>query len=160
MNKKIKQVDTTTGEFAEVQISCHYNTVRRVSDHERYTKPSLTVPDQSFTIAEIIARSERGLPITGVKVAVYDPEDGTPIPDLRKMDLVDVYELKKKLDSIIEKGKRELQQQQQEQQQKETEEYYKKKFSVTHKIEDIQDTADPKTPPKKGGDDRPRNPKP
>lgn len=39
------------------------------------TLPSLTVPDQTLSIREILNRSQRGLPIGGTEIS-YDFEDG------------------------------------------------------------------------------------
>lgn len=51
-------------------------------------KPSMTIPDQSMSVQEIMERYARGLPIAGQKVPLYDGEEGD-FPDLSKMDLAD-----------------------------------------------------------------------
>lgn len=49
--------------------------------------PSMTVPDLSMTVKEIVERSQMGLPPEGERVPIYD--EGDPYPDISRMDLVD-----------------------------------------------------------------------
>lgn len=54
-------------------------------------QPSLTVPDQSMTISEILKRHARGLPIMGGKKMIFEAVenagfDDDRLPDLSKMD--------------------------------------------------------------------------
>lgn len=56
--------------------------------HESSSKPSMTIPDQSLSIRELYDRFQSGLPLQGVKDAVYYGEDDD-FPDLAKMDLAD-----------------------------------------------------------------------
>lgn len=55
-------------------------------------KESQTVPDQTMSVREIMSRYVRGLPISGQRVPVYNGEEY--VPDVRKMDLVDIQEAK------------------------------------------------------------------
>lgn len=57
------------------------------------TLPSLTVPDQSLTLRELLTNYTRGqdLPLSNKTPAFFD--DSTFIPDIKKMDLVDIQEL-------------------------------------------------------------------
>ena len=57
---------------------------------ETITKPSMTIPDQTMSIREILDRYARGLPIEAGKVPIYDGEEYTPDP--RYMDLADRQE--------------------------------------------------------------------
>jgi len=50
-------------------------------------KPSMTVPDQSMSVKEILDRFARGLPIDGRKVPLYEGE--TDMPDIRGLDLAE-----------------------------------------------------------------------
>lgn len=56
--------------------------------------PSMTIPDQTMSVAEILSRYARGLPITGERVPIYngedDPLDGI---DISKMDYAEREEL-------------------------------------------------------------------
>lgn len=52
--------------------------------------PSMTIPDQTMTVQEILARHVRGLPILGQgKVPIYMDEDDDTIYPNQKLDLVD-----------------------------------------------------------------------
>lgn len=55
-------------------------------------EPSQTVPDQSLSIRTIMERYARGLPIDNTKTPIYHGDD--EIPDLRRLDLSEVQELK------------------------------------------------------------------
>ncbi len=58
------------------------------SDGEKNTLPSLTVPDQSLTIRQIMERYARGLPLEGQRVPIYEGEDeDNYLPDPRTLDL-------------------------------------------------------------------------
>jgi hypothetical protein len=63
--------------------------------------PSLTVPDQTMSVKEILERYARGLPLgAGERVPMYDEEDD--LPDPRTLDLVDRQELSEQFKSEIE----------------------------------------------------------
>lgn len=65
---------------------------------------SLTRPDEAMTVKEIMARYTRGLPIVGAKVPIYDGDD-TDLPDIRKLDLSEIQELREKMTAEIEEIK-------------------------------------------------------
>lgn len=54
-------------------------------------EPSMTVPDQSMSVREIMDRFARGLPVSGHKVPVYDGEED--LPDMKKLDLSERAEM-------------------------------------------------------------------
>lgn len=55
-------------------------------------QPSLTVPDQTMSIKEIMNRFAKGLPIEGQKVPVYHGEEDY-LPDYKSLDLTERQEL-------------------------------------------------------------------
>lgn len=69
------------------------------------TKPSLTVPDQSMSVQEILTRYAQGLPLGGQRVPVFlgedDPLQGV---DIRTLDLSEqaevIAEAKNKKESL------------------------------------------------------------
>lgn len=79
-----------------MQIRTPYNLEKHrqpVNDRSS-KKPSMTVPDQSMTVKEILDRHARGLPLDGRKVPMYEGE--TDMPDLKGLDLAErqaLYEL-------------------------------------------------------------------
>lgn len=107
-------------------IKNHYNNEKFVG--EINNKPSLTVPDQAMTIREIINRTNKGLPVTGVRVPMYNETEDGIMPDLRNMDISEIYELKKRIQKTEKELRQKLEKEDLERKQKETEEYYKKKF--------------------------------
>lgn len=58
---------------------------------ESSIQPSMTIPDQSMTIAEILAKFHKGLPFSNMREEVWNGEED--LPDLSIMDLADRQEL-------------------------------------------------------------------
>lgn len=54
--------------------------------------PSMTVPDQSMTIKEIMDKYTRGIPVNAAKVPIYDEDDD--MPDLRTLDISEIADLR------------------------------------------------------------------
>jgi len=66
-------------------------------NYEENDEPSLTVPDQTMSIKEILNRFASGLPVGGHKEALYDESESEEyFPDPRYMDLADRQELAEK----------------------------------------------------------------
>lgn len=62
-------------------------------NYETNDEPSLTVPDQTMSIKEILTRFASGLPIGGQKEPLYDESESEEyLPDPRYMDLADRQE--------------------------------------------------------------------
>lgn len=59
---------------------------------------SLTVPDQTLTVSQILERYTRGLPLGG-KVPIYDEED--TLPDVRTLDLAERQELREQYEEEL-----------------------------------------------------------
>lgn len=60
---------------------------------EKNTLPSMTIPDMSFTIQEILIRFSKGLPISGnASKPVYNGE--LLVPDVKKMDISEIADLR------------------------------------------------------------------
>ena len=55
-------------------------------------KPSLTVPDQTMSVRELLRRYASGLPFGGQREPIYEGEDGDGI-DPRRLDLAERQEL-------------------------------------------------------------------
>lgn len=77
-----------------------YNATEFKTQREVNLLPSLTIPDQTFTIKEILDRFARGLAFNGAKVPVYHGEE--ELPDTRRMDLADIEQYKESLQLEIE----------------------------------------------------------
>lgn len=93
--------------------------------------PSLTIPDQTLPLKELIDRFTRGLPVTSFK-PVYDEDNS--LPDPRKMDLAEYNEMRKnvalELKNITEKQKEEEIQRLENQRLKEIEEEVQRRIST------------------------------
>jgi len=74
------------------------------------TQPSMTIPDQTMTIQEILTRYAKGLPIGGSKTPYYDgvedPLDG--LPDPRTLDISERKELEAEIRQELADKKRQL----------------------------------------------------
>lgn len=65
---------------------------RNERDHEVNTMPSLTIPDQSLTVTQLIARHTRGQSLMG-KLPVFESEDDVQLPpDWERMDISEKHE--------------------------------------------------------------------
>lgn len=67
-------------------------------DDERYTMPSMTVPDQALSINDILLRHSRGLNLPQ-RIAEWDEDDD--MPDLRTLDLSERQELAQQYNSEL-----------------------------------------------------------
>lgn len=76
---------------------------------ERNTKPSLTIPDQTLSIKELLDRYARGLPIDQGKTPIYHGEED--LPDYRKLDLAEIQDLREATAVRIAEQKADLQEQ-------------------------------------------------
>jgi hypothetical protein len=65
-----------------------YNHFAFPTNYERNTEASMTIPDQSMTVVQILERHSRGLTLGGAKVPIYDGEDDY-FPDPRTLDLAE-----------------------------------------------------------------------
>lgn len=74
---------------------------------------SMTIPDQTMSLREIMRRFNAGLPIEGVKVPLYDDEDA-PLVDIATLDLAEreaaAREAREELDSLKDRIKEAQQQ--------------------------------------------------
>lgn len=77
--------------YNRLQVKTAQNAEFFQKDYEKNTQPSKTVPDQSLPMREILVRFAKGLPV-GVKTPVYNGEE--LLPDVAKLDLVDIQELR------------------------------------------------------------------
>lgn len=93
-------------------------------------KPSKTVPNQAMSIDEIIKRTQKGLPVTGVKIPLYNETDDGILPDLRRLDISELHELKKRMAQAEKEIRKQLAEDEEKRQLEETEAYYAKKFGI------------------------------
>lgn len=71
-----------------------YNANEFPQKPKKFRGVSLTRPDESMTMKEILLRHSRGLPIKGAKVPLYEAdENGEGMPDMRNLDLAEKQEL-------------------------------------------------------------------
>lgn len=74
---------------------------------EHNNAPSLTIPDNSLTIREILDRYSKGLPTGGTLDPIYDDSDDIDFdtPDVRNFDLSDLDENKLRIQQLKEYSK-------------------------------------------------------
>lgn len=98
----------------------HYNTEefpRRYEELPSLT-PSMTIPDQSMSVGEIMRRFASGLPISGQKVPSFNEEE---IPDMDRLDLSEKFDLVEENRNRIALMQKALQDQEDARQKKENE---------------------------------------
>lgn len=70
-----------------------YNAELFPATYEVNIKPSLTVPDQSMTIEQILKKNQSGIDVTGYKIPIFHGEDDQFSIDMKKLDLSEQMEL-------------------------------------------------------------------
>jgi hypothetical protein len=78
------------------------NYTERKPFQEVNNQPSMTIPDQSMSMRDILDRFASGLPMDGERVSMYE-EDDNVMPDGKKMDLVEVQEMMMQNKAYIDK---------------------------------------------------------
>lgn len=107
-----------------------------------YEKPvgkSMTVPDMALSIKEILDRFARGLPLDNERIPMYHGEDMPP--DIKKMDLSEVEDLKRENAELILQQQKDLQ----EQGIRYQEDQNYKKFKERYEKEHVEEIVKPKT---------------
>lgn len=92
-----------------MKFKTQYNQQHFPIKGEKNTLPSMTVPDQTMSVKEILQRYAKGLPLGGAKVPMYEEdydEDNTDIlPDPKTLDLAELEEFSKQAKSELEEIK-------------------------------------------------------
>lgn len=75
-------------------VKTQYNREEHPCNYEENNKPSLTIPDQTLTIRQIIDRYTRGLPIsTSMQNPIFQEDEVfNDVPDVNRLDLHDRME--------------------------------------------------------------------
>lgn len=108
-----------------------YNANKWPKDHEKNYAPSMTVPDQSMSIKEIMDRHAKGLPIIGNgNVPMYEDETtGILWPaDWEKMDISEKQEYMEQAAKEIVQIREKHKKQKEKEYYDAAETYYRKKF--------------------------------
>ena len=95
------------GTLKKVKNSLNYVS----NDGRTFTQPSMTIPDQTISIKELVSRFAKGLPIAEGKTPIYDESGESEGIDLRKLDLSEIYDLKKQVEWKIENAYKQTQKQ-------------------------------------------------
>lgn len=75
------------GDTQKRRFRQQYTESTHIPDMEENTLPSQTIPGMSMSISEMLSRTQRGLPISGLKTPVYNGE--RLLPNWQKLDLID-----------------------------------------------------------------------
>jgi hypothetical protein len=98
MKQKISKVDTATGEIITTSVwynnPTNYN-ARQVKRLESNDGISKTIPDEAYTMREILSRFAQGLPLDNIKVPMYhgDEKRVLDLDEFKKMDLSERFDL-------------------------------------------------------------------
>ena len=79
----------------KVQTPLNYDYREWPGEIKPSLEKSMTIPDQTLPLSEIIARHARGLPSVGKEPIYYGEEE--QYPDLKKMDLAEIQQLKENI---------------------------------------------------------------
>jgi len=89
----------------KTQYNYHEFTIKGESSN----KPSMTIPDQSMTVSELVEGNKRGLPLGGAKVPIWDENPETEyLPDLNRLDLAEIQDMKDNAQAIINEKRADL----------------------------------------------------
>lgn len=98
-------VDEGTGEVIHVvpalRTSMNYNEVVPIGVYEKETGPSMTVPDMSLSVSELLERHTRGLPIPQFVPTYTDEEHELESIDFLHLDLTEQDELRDHLKESV-----------------------------------------------------------
>lgn len=76
-----------------MKVKTQYNAKEFPNYYEENRQPSMTIPDQTLSLHELLVRHARGLPVSGNDMEpLYHGEE--ELPDLKKMDLSEIHDLK------------------------------------------------------------------
>lgn len=95
ISNKQKNLLTMKNEIVGKKFRTQYNAAEILSKYERNNSPSMTVPDQTMSLREILRRYAQGLGPRSVRVPIYNPDDD--MPDPATLDLAEREEL---MDSV------------------------------------------------------------
>lgn len=69
-------------------------------NYEINTMPSMTIPDQTMSIRQIVERFAKGLPVDGLREPIWDIDND--LPDFNTLDLAERQELAQHYQSELE----------------------------------------------------------
>lgn len=83
-----------------------------LTEGQKFTLPSLTIPDQTMSVQTILEKYAKGINLGGIKTAIYDEDEDTELGiDPRTLDLTDFEQLsrenKKKIERLEKQKKKE-----------------------------------------------------
>lgn len=80
--------------YSNSLVMQQHNYDAKAHKYESTNKPSMTVPDQTLTVRQILDRYARGLSADVATYDDYDVDDESYVPDPRTLDLVDRQRMK------------------------------------------------------------------
>jgi hypothetical protein len=93
----------------KVKNSLNYNCEETVNTV--FTLPSETIPDQTMSMREMLTRYAKGLPVGGVKEAIWDEHEENWGINPKTLDLVDIQAMKEENGELIKKLERQVKEQ-------------------------------------------------
>lgn len=115
MNKKVNEFKKKAGFMGGTAV---YGTERLYTTNMGYdyksrigevnTGQSLTIPDQAIALSDLVVRYARGEDVPQYGVHYQDDDDDQEYPDIRQMDLSDVYEMREHLNARAKELRKEL----------------------------------------------------
>ncbi|QCS36937.1 hypothetical protein [Tortoise microvirus 29] len=94
MQKKVKNVEQSSAPTVFVRKQLNYNLGDYITDFDQSSGKSETTPDQAKTPSELVKLYYSGMSFAGGQTPQYSELE---IPDLKKMDLVEVDQYREKL---------------------------------------------------------------
>lgn len=124
--------------MSKPKIKTQYNAAEFDRFPETITGPSVTIPDQTLSLKQLLDRFARGLPIDSEKFPIYHGEE-EDLPDLAKMDISEIADLRDAVNKDIKDKQEELIRQQTELDKAEAEKNQKEQFKKWKEEEEKED---------------------
>lgn len=116
--------------------------------YEENSQPSLTIPDQTLSVTEILARHTRGQDISQFIRAIQHGED-QDLPDLARMDISERYDYIEATRLEIKRLQQQAANEIREKRQKKADEYRKEQEKLQKLSKQVKEDTDPVKEPEK-----------
>lgn len=120
-----------------------------VSDQDREINdlPSLAVPDQALTVQQLLKKNQMGITTYNGQVPMYalGDDEFDELPDVKRLDLTELDELKQQNDAYIKEYRDNVQKQRAADNKKKLDEEFERRYQERKKAESAVHPADGKT---------------
>lgn len=147
--KSQTQVPVKPEDYPRIMFKTQYNKVLFPTKGEVNNQASLTVPDETMSVSEIMRRYVKGLPMGSQRVPLYEEDDNDAMPDLSRMDKADRMMYAKEAADELSDIKEKIEKDKKDKQEKQSKKYKQQELELKNLKE--KNTEKPNDPPLSGG---------